>query len=474
MTDSNREQRRAMAKGRRRRAAGAALTASTAALGATAMLLAGGAAPAGANTFTVTTTNDAGAGSLRQAIIDANNNAGADIITFDPAVTGTITLASDLDVVDDDVDIQGPGASVLTVDADGFNAFGFDFAASSISGLTITGGNSAGSFGDNSGGGIALYGGSLSVTGVVLTGNYADNDGGGAWCNSGDSSADAVMTITDSVITGNGARGAGGGLYVSSCDLAVVSTTVSGNTSEGNGGGLYSRGDSTVAIHNSTISGNQAVSAGGGVFASGGTVGISNSTISGNTATSEGGGIYAVYTAVTLDQDTITNNSGATIGGVAIVEGRGKSVGSTQTDAERSEARSAAAAPGQVESSGTIIAGNTGTDVGTVGELIATSSIIGSIDPGTTFTDNGGNQLGVNPLLGPLANNGGPTQTHALLAGSPAIDKGPNPVASFPLNDNDQRGAGFPRVVAGTVDVGAFEVQAIVPSPAVVQPRFTG
>ena len=73
--------------------------------------------------------------------------------------------------------------------------------------------------------------------------------------------------------------------------------------------------------------------------------------------------------------------------------------------------------------------------------------------------------------MGLLQNNGGPTQTHALLPGSPAINTGPVPVATFTGNENDQRGAGYPRVVAGIVDIGAFEVQ---PLPPAIVPTFTG
>ena len=77
--------------------------------------------------------------------------------------------------------------------------------------------------------------------------------------------------------------------------------------------------------------------------------------------------------------------------------------------------------------------------------------------------------LGVNPLLGALADNGGPTQTHALLPGSPAVNAGPNPLTPFPGSADDQRGAGYARVVGGRVDIGAFEVQ-----PTTIEPTFTG
>jgi hypothetical protein len=94
---------------------------------------------------------------------------------------------------------------------------------------------------------------------------------------------------------------------------------------------------------------------------------------------------------------------------------------------------------------------------------------------GLTPTDGGGNQMDVtDPGLDPLGNNGGATQTMALKTGSVAIDKGPNPVPTFPGNEFDQRGTGFARVVNGQVDVGAFEVQPPAVEPVVIQPKFTG
>ena len=119
-----------------------------------------------------------------------------------------------------------------------------------------------------------------------------------------------------------------------------------------------------------------------------------------------------------------------------------------------------------MSASGTIISGNADTDVEGCGTLSSNHSLIGTI-VGTTLTDVGGTILGKLPLVAPLANNGGPTQTHALLPDSPAINTGPVPVADFEGNQNDQRGEGFPRVVAGVVDIGAYEVQP-------PQPNFTG
>jgi len=102
---------------------------------------------------------------------------------------------------------------------------------------------------------------------------------------------------------------------------------------------------------------------------------------------------------------------------------------------------------------------------------------------GTTINDLGGTQLDADAKLGPLADNGGPTQTHALLTGSPAIDASTDPVASFTGNAYDQRGPGFARVVNGVADIGAFEVQPppappapepVAPAAVLITPKFTG
>jgi hypothetical protein len=91
--------------------------------------------------------------------------------------------------------------------------------------------------------------------------------------------------------------------------------------------------------------------------------------------------------------------------------------------------------------------------------------------------DGGRTQRGVTAEalhLGPLADNGGPTLTHALLPGSVAIDAGPVPPATFTGDTWDQRGEGYPRVVAGRVDAGAFEVQPAVEPEPTPEPTFTG
>jgi len=216
---------------------------------------------------------------------------------------------------------------------------------------------------------------------------------------------------------------------------------------------------------------------------------VANSTIANNTANAReskgGGGGISLNTregadqTVAILQSTVTGNTAAVLGDGIYLEGyfgeQSTSVrGHGNNDADAADV--GAAEFTSITIAGTIVAAN---DDGT--EDIATSardtvtvglaaSVIGGVAEGVVLADQGGSQLGVtDPGLAPLADNGGPTRTMALLPGSVAIDAGPDPVPDFPGNSDDQRGAGYPRVVNGRVDVGAFEVQ-----PAVLQPTFTG
>jgi hypothetical protein len=195
---------------------------------------------------------------------------------------------------------------------------------------------------------------------------------------------------------------------------------------------------------------------------------------------------------VTLNQTTITGNtSGAGSGGVysysagaLALPGAHATQAASGTPAEQQKKAAEKAAhqakvtaqapvPYSLHLVGTIISGNAGADLlgtgGNAGTIDSLASLLGVVDPATVVHDLGGTLIGANPMLGPLANNGGPTQTHALLPGSAALNTGPNPVPSFTGNQFDQRGPGFLRVVNGRVDIGAFEEQALV-----VRPRFAG
>ena len=235
----------------------------------------------------------------------------------------------------------------------------------------------------------------------------------------------AKVTLSNlTVANGNAAGAGGGGIYNFGDTLTVSNSTISGNVAFG-GGGIYNEPSGTLTVSNSTLSGNSSSSGGGGIV-NGGTLTVSNSTLSGNSA-SGGGGIWNNGGTLTLSNSTLSGNSSS---------------------------------PGD---SGSILNNNTATLKNTI--VSGGSCLIVGGTPGT-FND-GGNNLdsgtscgfsatnnslsSTDPMLGPLADNGGPTKTHALLAGSPAIDKG---VAVAGIT-TDQRGVARPQGPAP--DIGAFE-----------------
>ena len=328
-------------------------------------------------------------------------------------------------------------------------------------GLTLTGGDNprnAGIF--QAAGGAIRNREILNLINVQVINNSA-GAGGADFPDGGDAGGifnlAGILTLTDCTVSGNiagnganagagqdGRGGEGGGIFSTSSGrsfdfplLRLIRTTVSdnttgmGGTNDGNpagggrGGGIYSV--STLVLENSTVSGNRTVgfdADGGGIsfvsFGTGRDIRIFNSTITDNVAAganSGGGGIYS-------NRFTLLENS--------------------------------------------ILAGNVGSDglpdiqLFSAGSLIANYSMV---EQSNGISAGVGNLVGMSPNLGPLANNGGLTQTHALLAGSPAIDAG-NPTFAFNANEFDQRGAPFTRVFDSggglVVDMGAYELSPIV------------
>ena len=254
--------------------------------------------------------------------------------------------------------------------------------------------------------------------------------------------------------------------------MTVSESTFEQNSASGDGGAIYNSSGS-ASIANSTISSNQGA-IGGGIMVNVGTLTLTSSTLSGNTASDYGGGIYN-RTAITVTNSTIADNSASLEGGGIVADGPATMVNTTIADNDVS----AGGVGGGIENfsgvnttlGNTIVVFNiVGTGALATADDIAGSTVSPSSDynlvgadltGSLTSTVASGNQLGVtDPGLGTLASNGGPTQTIALLAGSPAIDAGSNALAvdahGNPLL-NDQRGTGFPRIVNGTVDIGAFE-----------------
>lgn len=266
--------------------------------------------------------------------------------------------------------------------------------------------------------------------------------------------AGASAALSDLTIS-NGLDGRGGGIW-NEGTLGLYDSTVSGNAANGDiGGGILNENLAYLDVIGSTISGNHADGNGGGLHNDGGIATLTNTTFSGNFANGKGGAIRISNNPdpgnVTLRFVTITNNHSDADNDNPTDNGGGIST-NRATDVTLLENSIVA---GNFRGPGTAVADDiAGANVAADSfcNLIGTGGAGGLVN-GTNF-----NQVGVNPRLGPLANNGGATKTHALLAGSPAINAGSN--SSVPNGlVADQRGPGFQRVAGGFVDIGAYERQ---------------
>jgi hypothetical protein len=446
-----------------------------------------------AATITVINGSDSGPGSLRQALADADDG---DTIDFDASLHYIGLVSGEL-VVDKSVTISGPGAANLFLDNDLiFRVLHITNGVTvSISGLTIVGGEAI----VGGGGGILNDHSTLTVSNCTIRGNQTVYGRGGGISNDGESGS-ASLEINNSSVIFNDSDG-GGGIYnngyLGSATLTINNSTVSGNLAgnDGNaGGGIYNDGrvgSATLTINNSTLSDNSAVSAGsngGGIFndgAAGGsaTLTVNNSTLSDNSAATFGGGIYndglSGSATLTVTNSTISGNSVGTFGGGIYNYGASGSATLMVSNSTIS-GNSAGFGGGGIHNYGhfgegaTLQIGDTILKTGSSGANIENYEGTVTSHGYNLSSDNGGglltatgDQINTDPLLGPLQDNGGPTFTHALLVGSPAIDAGDpnfNPNSFNPPMVYDQRGTGFNRVANGRIDIGAFEVQA-VPSP---------
>ncbi|MDA1230707.1 MAG: cadherin domain-containing protein, partial [Planctomycetota bacterium] len=346
-----------------------------------------------------------GAISLREAILAINAGAGGDTInlsagTYMLSRVGTgedFASTGDLDILKN-VTIVGTGAGTTTINANGIDrVFETRSGTLNLSGVTIQGGNA--SITSKDGGGLMVGSGTFAtVTNTVFTGNSARS--GGAISN------DGTLTLTNVSIKGNNSTQFGGGIASVGTSATLVGVTVSNNTTTGSrGGGIYTIGG-TFSATNVTISGNSSATNGGGISATS-TVALQNVTITNNSA-SNGSGVFADPTSSISVRNTIVagNNGSADLGGSAAFTSQGNN-----------------------------LIGNKGTSTGFTNGVNADQV-------GTAATP-------INPLLGALQNNGGSTLTHALLAGSTAINTGTTTGAPTA----DQRG--ISRV--GLVDIGAYE-----------------
>ncbi len=393
--------------------------------------------------------------SLKEAIINANNDAATHPDCTAGSGPDTISLAAGatyiLESVDNDADgpnglpsitsqviIIGNGATIERNSLGSTPEFRIFHVASSgdltLNDLTIANGNLS----TNRGGGVYNMG-TVNISNCIVSNNTATS-GGGVYNKS-------IVEIHHSTFSGNTSISGPGGAICSSgtqVDIRISNSTLSGNTADTSGGGIYSTG--AVNISHSTLSDNTATTVGGGIYIYSGTLDISNSTFSGNQARF-GGGIYTNDT-VNVSHSTFSGNTATNVdspGGGGIYNN-----------------------DGVVNVKNTIMAGNTSNNCS-----------------GTTMTSRGynlesGTECGFNqandwqntdPKLDPLANNGGPTQTHALQSDSPAIDAGSCADISGNIVATDQRG--YTRPAGEHCDIGAFEYGSTTTPTPTMTPTST-
>lgn len=486
--------------------------------------------------FTVTNLNDSGPGSLRQAILDTNNNSGPDDITFAAGLNGILPLRSGELQINDQTTITAAPGQQIVIDAN-YTSRIFDIATTTatIQNLTIEHGQTGVNAGvsDLDGGGILNDGSLTLIDDIVTQCRAADSSGGGmgqvpgGWgggIRSGITHANPdapILNVLHCTISDNSAGnteweadGGNGGGIAATGKLVVHDSTIIANTAghggqgspnagtlsppgmAGQGGGIYYLGSSCL-IANCTITANSAGKggfggfsnffvgngtaggAGGGIYLDSGV--IENSTIANNAAGpggdggnetdhgwgsggagGYGGGIYT--NSALLINDTVTGNTA----------GKGGAAGQSNPIVQPVFPPGAPGgngfgdgilvfgpAPSAAAIGNTIVAGNLGKrhqDVN--GPFLSNGhNLVGVADGSTGWvaSDQTGTAAApLDPKLAPLNEYGGPTQTMALLAGSPALDHGDNALIPAGVT-TDQRG--LARIFNGAVDIGAYEAQ---------------
>jgi hypothetical protein len=410
------------------------------------------------------------------------------------------------------------------------DAIGNDSATLNVTATTLAD-NTAGGIG----GGIGNAGnGAVTITGCTLSGNTSLSSGGGGF---GDATTLDTLVVSDSVFAGNlGSNG--GGIFVKAASATISNSTFRDNLS-GNGGGVFADMSTVLQLSADLFDTNTAVMAGGGVFASGPTTSITDcefrhNTVSGGSPTAGvgGGGLFADGTTLIATGLTFADNTSGGNGGGLELETTGTGNAASAINDSTFTGNSALNSGGGVNGGGLdadffhgtvtlvndTLNGNFATNEGggfswgdfgvfQMQNTIVAGNTAGTANPDidvsmNTITDLGGNLVGIltqnvlfafpapatpsqvgtaanpiDPLLGPLTDNGGPTvgapgdsitlETEALLAGSPAIDKGETTTLT-----TDERG--FLRTVGLAPDIGAFEFQddalalGITPTPVVI------
>lgn len=433
--------------------------------------------------FTVTTGADAGLGSLREGINQSNMG---NVSTINIAVPLVTLTSAELLIINDVTIVGAPSEVTRDPNAIPFRIFNIQgnnpqtFIVS-FSNLTI----SQGLNNTDDGGGINVANATVILTNVIVSNNESTLGTGG-----GINATNSLLTLINSTVSNNIIASDGAGIYIAGLSLTLVNTTVTGNftdgtTGGGDGGGIFASGNpeniTTLSITNSTISNNTSI-AGGGILTGFVNLTITDSTIS-NNISGDGGGINTTATNSIITNSTISNNttSGTDSGGGITID---NDPGNTTTlinvtisennyNGNGNGSGGIVVRDGIVSLGNTIVANNTAPasnpfspDVGGIFISLG-NNLIGNGSGSIGFINGvNGDQVGttanpINPLLGPLQFNGGPTQTMALQFGSPAINAGNNNLIS---SEFDQRGPPFIRInpPGGIIDIGAFEFQFFI------------
>lgn len=397
----------------------------------------------------VQSSNEGGVGNTGCVNSAGTFGAGLDFINFGAGVNTVTLTSSDLDI-SHSMRISGNGGTIqkiaalndrlITIDGP-YNVGLVDLTLSGgpVTGATrgavvfvgiatlvmsnsvIKNGSGAG------GGGLFLDNAAGTLLSSTVTDNSSNLNGGGI-----EISNNSTLTLFNSTISDNTVNNVGGGIAVDYSSTAIINTsTISGN-SAADGAGINAQRASNLTLNQSLVTGN----VGGGIRGNlNSNVEITNSTVSGNNS-DLGGGVYARQSLITLTNSTVSNNT-ASIRGAGLYAFGSPSFGGPSFILRN-----------------TIVANSSGAEDCVVTFNSITANRQNIIEDGSCGTA----AISTDPRLGPLADNGGRTLTHALLTNSPAISAGDNAVcAASPVNSVDQRGEPRANPDDTICDLGAFE-----------------
>jgi predicted outer membrane repeat protein len=429
--------------------------------------------------FTVTTLADFAPGpavSLREAIRMANLDPGPDTIEFEAALAGhKLDLTHGALHITDDLIIDGPAQSItidpndqsriFRVARDGgpnitvemHNLRLIDGRAESGGAIhneenltldnVILGSNVA-TGGSLDGGSAVVNRGNLAIQNCSFKQNQGGSKGGALWNRGGQ------VTIRNTSFSKNSSK-AGGAIGSDGGRVTVDRANFSNNSASNSGGALVLR-DVTLSVTDTTFSHNSGHAFGGAIYATGGTLTFAGTTLSHNQAGHSGSAIGGSKASITLTNSTVGNNAEGIRSDGALRANDGDLTLRNVTVAGTRNSPGIVINDATLTLSNSIVADSRGTSIRDVTSKYGVIILQGGnlVEDGSL---SGAGVIAGSPLLGPLTNNGGPTQTFLPQSGSPVIDAGD--IAFAPGTPFDQRGPGFERIEGRSIDLGAVEVQ---------------